>query len=167
MIYLKAANCTAVFFDFDKVADTIYEFKSDYTQSKKRTIFKDSDGRKYTDLWKLIKSYTHAPLRTQQPYAISTLKINNPPTVSLPYNAPEVILIPESAPIVAVYYEFPKQDGAKVPGKDIIIVGTVADLQQWFLDAKKNIRIKINMMISLMSIVIGLFIHFRGRGASH
>jgi len=148
------------FFNFDKVSSAIDGFKSDYAQSKKSTIFKESDGKEFVDLWKLIKSYTHATIRSQEPYAISMLKINNPPTVSVPYNAPDVILVPESAPIVAVYFEFSKEKDAKIPRKDIIIVGTVADIERWFLDKKKNIRITINMTISLMSILMGLFIHF-------
>ena len=149
------------YFGFDNIANAINGFKSDYAYLNKRTIFKNSDGDKFADIWKLIKSYTNAPIRSQQPYAISMLKIDNPPTVSPPCNAPAVILIPKSAPIVVVYNEFQNVDGAKIPCKDIIIIGTIADLERWFLDTKKNIRIKVNMMISLMSIFIGLFMDFK------
>ena len=149
-------------FNFTVIENTIYRFKTDYTNSMNRSIFKDDS--EFREIWKLIQAYTSAPLRSEPPYTISMLKVNNPQTVSLPYHAPDVILIPESAPIVAVYYEFPIKDGVKIPGKDIIIVGTIADLERWFFDAKKKIRITINMLISLMSIIFGLIIHIYTKG---
>ncbi len=145
-------------FDFATLENTIYNFKTDYAQSPKRAIFEHSEPQEYRTLWKLILTYTHAPLRKERPYAISMLKINNPQSVSLPYTAPDVVLIPESAPIVAVYQEF--SDGTKIPGKNVIIVGTIADLERWFISDKKKIKIIANMSVSLVSILLGLVIHF-------
>ncbi len=145
-------------FDFATIENTIHRFKTDYAQSTRKGVFQHSEPKEYTKLWKLIQSYTHTPLRKERPYAITMLKVNNPQTVSLPYTAPDVVLIPESAPIVAVYQEF--SDGTKIPGKDVVIVGTIADLERWFLNAKKTTRIVMNMSVSLLSILLGLFIHF-------
>jgi len=151
-------------FDFTTIDNTIYRFKTDYAQSIRRGVFEHSEPKEYRKLWKLIQTYTHTPLRKERPYAISMLKVNNPPKVSLPYTAPDVELIPDSAPIVAVYQEF--SDGTKIPGKDVVIVGTIADLERWLLNAKKTIRIVMNMSVSLLSILLGLFIHFGKKAKS-
>jgi hypothetical protein len=145
-------------FDFTTIENTIHRFKTNYAPPTQSAVFHHSEPKEYAKLWKLIQAYTHAPLRKERPYAITMLKVNNPQTVSLPYVAPDVVLIPESAPIVAVYQEF--SDGTKIPGKDIVIVGTIADLERWFLNAKKATRIVMNMSLSLLSILLGLSVHF-------
>jgi hypothetical protein len=149
-------------FDFATIENTIHRFKTEYGQSTRRAISQHSEPKEYTKLWKLIQSYTHTPLRKERPYAISMLKVNNPQTVSLPYTAADVVLIPESTPIVAVYQEF--ADGTKIPGKDVLIVGTIADLERWFLNAKRTTRIVLNMSVSLFSILLGLCVHFGKKG---
>ena len=82
-------------FDFATIEDTIHRFKTEYTESPQRAVFEHSEPKEYKALWKLIRTYTHAPLRKERPYAISMLKVNNPQTVSLPYIAPDVVLIRE------------------------------------------------------------------------
>ena len=86
------------------------------------------------------------------------LKINNPQTVTLP-SSEEIKIIPDSSPIIAVYQEFSAEKN-KVLRENIVVVGTITDLERWFLDAKKTIRIIMNMSISILSVFLGLFIHF-------
>ncbi len=150
------------FFGFDTIANVLYTLKADYTQSNQRTIYRDSNRKEFVSLWRLIKSYSNAPIRSEEPYCIGLLEVENPSKVTLPSYA-VITLYPDSAPIVATYYEFPRVEGTKIPRKDIIVVGTIADLEKWLLTSKKNIRIKFNMIVSLISIVCGLLVHVHNK----
>ena len=87
------------------------------------------------------------------------LAISNPPKVALPSKTTEVILIPDTSPVIAVYHEF-FEDGEKIPSKDIIIIETINDFKNWLADNKQNLRIKINMLISILLITISLYVFF-------
>jgi len=147
--------------NFDIVEETInLRFSVNYQSETNSTIFKDKETKLYNVFWKFIKSHTPTELRDETPFAISMLGISNPSRVALPYDAPDITLIPDSVPIVAVYYEYSPQKNSLIPGKDIIIIGTIADLKRWLSDDKRNLRIKVNTIISLISITCGLFLIF-------
>ncbi len=65
-----------------------------------------------------------------------------------------MILVPDSVPIF-VGFDCPE---ISCKNEEVIIPATIEDIKRWYDEEQRNIRIKVNLFISLFSIFLGLII---------
>ncbi len=146
-------------FKFSNIENALLnKFVTNYNDPRNKTIKRED--KEFNDIWKLIKANSSTDLDIYPtPYGISGFKINNVSTVTLP--SQEVVeLIPDSAPIAALYCPIISMDFA-CPEEKIIIFGTIQDLKNWHRVKKENLKIKLDLFFALLSISIGFYIHIR------
>jgi hypothetical protein len=141
--------------------DTAIENKltTQYGPDKTKFVRLDVDetAGEFKDLWSLAKMYSDADLSKGQPSFIARFAVSNATTISMP-GKPEVFLIPESVPVVAVYCpEFP----ANCKGKDAVVLGNVRDIRAWRQARKDAVGAGADLILSIIAIVFGLLLEFR------
>ena len=154
----KLYNQVFGFSNIEKVM--IEEFTKSHLNSDRKLISREDKEFNYA--WKLIKSDTLVKLPNKLPKYIVRLGVKNAPYT--PYiNNTQFILIPESVPIVVGYCDETEPFSPKCSWNDTIIVGTVEDFKNWISKKERNIRIKTNLFLSLLSIIMGSYIHVLSR----
>ncbi|GEM_PF-2755320 len=133
------------------------KFVTNYNDPKNNAIKRED--KEFNDIWNLIRANSNADLDIYPtPYGISGFKIDNVPTVTLP--SQEIVeLIPDSAPIAALYCPIIPMN-FKCPEEKIIIIGTIQDLKNWYKNERESLKIKLDLFFAILSIAIGLYIHF-------
>ena len=76
-------------------------------------------------------------------------------------NRGKVVLIPDSSPVMALYCSIQQVANGECDGDKSIFVGTVGDIKDWLEQKQKRIRSTIDLIISLISITLGLFLEFK------
>lgn len=133
------------------------KFLTQYGDHGKLILGRDFDEDEFRSVWNLIRSNSNVKLPMKEPYWISRLAIENGAAVTLPMG-PKVVLIPESSPLFVFFCPNPTEN---CPKDDVVLVGTVGDLRAWVKNKEKNVRLGFDLLVSLLSIVVGLFIEFR------
>jgi hypothetical protein len=144
----------------DKALKT--KFLTQYGEPGKLILGRESGGEEFQSVWNLIKSNSEANLPEDEPYWISRLAIENGAAVTMP-TGKQVVLIPESSPLFVFYCSNPME---KCPNDEVIQVGTIQDLRVWAQDKEKTVRFGFDLIVSLISIVVGLLIEFKLKNES-
>jgi hypothetical protein len=139
----------------DKALKT--KFLTQYGGHGKLILGREAGGEEFQSVWNLIKSNSEANLPEGEPYWISRLAIENGAAVTLP-TGKKVVLIPESSPLFVFFCSNPIE---KCPNDEVIQVGTIRDLRVWAQDKEKAVRFSFDLIVSLISIVVGLLIEFK------
>lgn len=131
-----------------------------FGESHRLIIDRVNNELEFDHLWKLIRTYSTKNFPDTKPPFISRLGIDNGTYVMVP-NRGKVILIPDSAPVVAFYCS--KQQITKGECKDdkAFLVGTVGDIKDWLEKKQKRIRSTIDLILSIISIAIGLLLELK------
>lgn len=141
-------------FNLNGIEDAIRDrFSTQYNFSKSQMIYKDKDREVFYDAWTLIKSNTLAKLPNGEPFALGRLPMKNSAFVELPPNNTEITLVPEGMPIMAWYIYGTDDKDVKGTG---VMVGTLEDFKRWYQEKQRTIRIKVNIIITLISIGFGI-----------
>ena len=114
----------------------------------------------FTDLWKLIRTYSDRQLPTAEPELISRMAVQNDTYVEIPKYG-KVVLIPESVPIFALYCSEANLAKGLCKDENAIMIGTVADVRKWMEAKHKKVRSIIDLIISALSISLGLLLEFK------
>ncbi len=125
----------------------------------KRLIITRHDDKEFDHLWRLIKKNTKNPIPNWKPKIICRLAVDNGTFVILPDKG-KVILVPESTPVLALKRTYQEVSQGKATKDDSFMVGTIGDLKEWLEIKKKNIRAKVDILITVISIFLGFSIEF-------
>jgi hypothetical protein len=125
------------------------------------TIDRLNNEKEFDDLWKLIRLYSKSKFPVSSPQIISRFAVENCPYVIIPGRDKEVNLIPDSTPIVALYCSKQQVTEGKCSNDKSIIVGTVGDIKDWLEKKKGEIRSTIDLILSILSIILGLLLEFK------
>ena len=152
--YFESTSLYKSVFNLNGIEDAISDrFSTQYNLSKSQMIYKDKDQEVFNDVWALIKTNTLAELPEGEPSALGRLPMRNSASVVLPQNKTEITLVPEGMPIIAWYINGADEEGVKGTG---VMVGTLEDFKRWYQDKQRTIRIKVNIIITLISIFLGI-----------
>jgi hypothetical protein len=125
----------------------------------KKLIITQHDDKEFDHVWQLIKENTKHPVPNWKPQIISRIAVENGTSVTLP-NRGKIILVPENTPIIALKATPQEVSQGKATGNDSFMVGTIGDLKSWLERKKKSVRATIDMLIVIVSIILGLFVEF-------
>lgn len=147
-------------FHFDNLDYTIgVRWSTNYGEPVSYQINRYIEPEEFNAMWSLIKKNTLVKLPDKEPnwmyYASSenSLYVPWPENWSTPgYSMKKVRIIPESFPVV-VTYNCPAVSCQK---EEVVFVGTIGDIKNWYNEEQRNIRINVNLFITLLSIFLGL-----------
>lgn len=139
----------------DKALKT--KFLSQFGEHGILILGRESGGDEFQSVWNLIKSNSEANLPKREPYWISRLAIENGAAVTLP-TGKKVVLIPESSPLFVFFCSNPLENCSK---DEVILVGTIRDLRVWAQEKEKAVRFSFDVIVSLISIAVGLLMEFK------
>lgn len=140
----------------DKALKT--KFLTQYGEHGILILGRESGGDEFKFVWNLIRSNSEANLPPkEEPYWISRLAIENGAAVTLP-TGKKVVLIPESSPLFVFFCSNPIED---CPKDQVIQVGTIRDLRVWVKDKENSVRFSFDVIVSLISIVVGMLMEFK------
>ncbi|MCK5612096.1 hypothetical protein KAR91_60050 [Candidatus Pacearchaeota archaeon] len=153
--------------NFDEMERIIQDrYLTNYEIVKMPTI--DRSEEDFKTLWKLIKANTLVDIGKEDPYAISAFAINNMQSVKVPveingsYIVKDMYFFPDQTPMVAIYTHPMKfESTSNIPFDEAIIFGTLGDLKKWIDLEKTYLKIRMDAILSLISITIGLFLFRR------
>lgn len=131
-----------------------------YGDSHRLIIDRQHNKEEFDDLWKLILKYSDAKIPKNTPKVISRVAIENGAYVTIPKKG-KVILIPDSAPILALYCTEQQVLRGECKGEDSLMIGTVGDIKQWLEKKRQTIRSTVDLILSVVSIVLGLALELR------
>ena len=148
-------------FDIHGVESAISKrLTTQFGDSHRLIIDRVNNEQEFDDLWKLIRSYSAISLPDRIPQIISRLALENGPYVMVP-NKGKVVLIPDSAPVIALYCSKQQVTKGECEGDKSYLVGTVGDIKDWLEKKQKRIRSTIDLILSVISIVIGLVLELK------
>ncbi len=131
-----------------------------YGDSHRLIIDRQRNKEEFNDLWKLILKNSDAKISRNSPKVISRVAIENGAYVTIPQKG-KVILIPDSAPILALYCTEQQILRDECKGEDSLMIGTVGDIKQWLEKKRQTIRSTVDLLLSVVSILFGLVLELR------
>jgi len=148
-------------FDIHGVESAISKrLTTQFGDSHRLIIDRVNNEQEFDDLWKLFRSYSAANFPDTMPQLFSRLALENGPYVMIP-NRGKVVLIPDSAPVIALYCSKQQVTEGECEGDKSILVGTVGDIKDWLGQKQKRIRSTIDLILSVVSIIFGLVLELR------
>lgn len=148
-------------FDIHGVESAISKrLTTQFGDSHRLIIDRVNNEQEFDDLWKLIRAYSTTNLPDTMPQLISRLALENGPYVMIP-NRGKVVLIPDSAPVIALYCSKQQVTKGECEGDKSLLVGTVGDIKDWLEKKQKRIRSTIDLILSVISIVLGLVLELK------
>ncbi len=127
----------------------------------KRILNRELESNDFYPVWNLIKKHTLVKLPDKEPYLISAFAVKNAEYITLPSG--KFFLIPDSMPIGVGYCHESDLARGTCKASEIVVIGSVGDLKDWFNNEKDAIRKKVNLTTAVISIGLGLFITYRDR----
>ena len=119
-----------------------------------------NNQQEFDHLWDLIHSYSTMNLPDTRPKLISRIALQNASYVVLP-NRGKVVLIPDSAPIIALYCSEQQLDNNECDGNKSVLVGTVGDIKDWLEQKQKRIGSSFDLILSIISVILGLVLELK------
>lgn len=148
-------------FDIHGVESAIAKrLTTQFGDSHRLIIDRLNNEQEFDDLWKLVRSYSEINLPDTMPQLFSRLALENGPYVMIP-NRGKVVLIPNSAPVIALYCSEQQVTEGACTGDKSIFVGTVGDIKDWLRQKQKRIRSTIDLILSVVSIILGLVLELK------
>jgi len=135
---------------------------TNYGSKKKLIILRDEDPVEFDHLWNFIKKNCDKKLPNWTPVIITRCAIENGSSVNIP-EIGEVILIPREVPIFLINATYKEVDEGEATLDDVFLVGTVGDIDKWLKESKANIRFIFDIIISMISIIIGILLEFNNK----
>lgn len=149
------------FFDISGVKSAISKrLTTQFSDPHRLIIDRLNNEKEFDDLWKLIRSYSRLKFPDTRPQLISRLAVENGPYVMVPGRG-KVVLIPDSVPISALYCSQQQVQKGECGGDKSILVGTVGDIKDWLKQKQKRIRATIDLILSIVSIILGLMLELK------
>jgi hypothetical protein len=131
-----------------------------YGEAHRMFIDPRSSPEEFNHLWALARRYSSAILPDAPPLTIARLAIENGAFVEVP-NRGRVILIPDSAPIFAVWCPESELAAKKCKETDAIMLGTVSDVREWSAKRSRAVHSTIDLIVTVLSIVLGLTLELK------
>ncbi len=134
-----------------------YSLATQWNTAEKTMIYPDNTD--YNSTWELIEKNYNGKLPTGKPTFISRFAVNNAPYAYLPDNdggteRRKKILTPGGVPIAIGFCQ-----SDKISECDVKIIGTLDDLRSWVTQEEKSYKFRFDLLISLISILLGLYLH--------
>jgi len=148
-------------FQFDNLDYTIgVRWSTNYGEHVSFQINRYNEAKEFNAMWNLIKKNTLVKLPDKEPNWIyysmyeNSLYVPWPENWSTPgsSNVKKVRIIPESLPVVVTY----NCSAINCPLGEVVYVGTIGDIKNWYNEEQHNIRMGVNLSITFLSIFLGL-----------
>ncbi len=98
------------------------------------------------------------------PLVVGRVNVLSAPYVITPLNeGDKTYLIPDSVPLFALYCREHMLDNKSCKGERGYFIGTLLDLKSWYLDTKRRIRFKVDLILSVISILMGLYAFYQDK----
>lgn len=134
------------------------KFLTQYEEPGQLVLRRGVDSE-FEAVWGVIRSNTSATLPADEPTMISRIAVENAAFVTLPQRG-RVALVPESVPLF-VFYCLSLPAGCSE--QSAVRVGTIGDLRAWAQGRADWIRLALDVVVSLLSIIVGLLVEFPRR----
>jgi hypothetical protein len=127
-----------------------------YGDRGRRILSRELDPDEFKQVWSVIRENSSAKFPGTEPHIISRVAIEGGSYVTIVPDK-KVVLIPDSTPIYVFFCHY--IEGC--PFDKTILAGTIGDLRQWIQDKAKAVRLKVDVFVSLISVILGLFIKLK------
>jgi len=131
-----------------------------YGDPHRLIIDRQHNIKEFDNLWKLVLKYSEAELSKNSPKLISRVAVENSSYVIIPQKG-KVILIPDSAPVLALYCTEQQVRNGECKGANSVMIGTVGDIKKWLEKKRQGIRSIVDLLISIVSVLLGVMLELR------
>jgi len=150
-------------FKFTGVESALSEkLTTNFGGNHRMIILRDEDAREFDHLWNIVKKNCKKEIPSWTPIIISRSVVENGTFVTLP-ELGEVVLVPREVPVYALRYILEDINKRKKFDEDMFFIGTVGDIEKWLKESKANIRFIFDIIISIISIIIGILWEFNNK----